>query len=234
MTLSIVIIDDEYLAIDILRDYSRRLGGIIIQQAFTRPAEALAWLQEHKVDLVLLDIQMPGLDGFALLQQLEEPPAVIFTTARHDHAVRAFELDVVDYLVKPVGFERFEKAIARVRDYVEYDAVLQKRKAAQKEFLVIKSDSRIVKIPISDIEYIEGLSEYVKIYTAQKNYITLAALKELVKLLPEETFIRVHKSYIVSTRSVQEYTSQTVRLPGNRTLPVGRVYKEMFLKKMGS
>jgi len=233
MILSTVIIDDEYLAIDILRDYSRRLGKLDIQQAFTRPGEALAYLQQHKVDLLLLDIQMPYLDGFALLQQLAVPPAIIFTTARHDYAVRAFELDVVDYLVKPIAFERFEKAISRARDYIEYGALLQQRKAPRNEFLVVKCDSKMVKIPFADIEYIEGLSEYVKIYTAEKTYITLAALKELITLLPADAFVRVHKSYIVATRSVKEFTSQSVLLPGSKTIPVGRVYKELFLKTMG-
>jgi len=233
MTLSAVIVDDEYLAIDILRGYSSRIEGLVIQQVFTRSADALVYLQQHKVDVLLLDIQMPYTDGFALLQQLAEPPAIIFTTARHDYAVRAFELDVVDYLVKPIAFERFKKAIARVRDYIEYGVLLQQRKTARDEHLIVKSDSKMVKIPFATIEYIEGLSEYVKIYTTEKTYITLAALKELITLLPDDGFVRVHKSYIVSTRSVKEFTSQTVLLPGNKTIPVGRVYKEMFLKKMG-
>lgn len=233
MNLSIVIIDDEYLAIDILRDYSSRLENLQIEQVFTRPDEALTWLQAHKVDLLLLDVQMPYLDGFALLQQLAVPPAVIFTTARHDYAVKAFELNVVDYLVKPIAFERFEKAIARARDYIAYGTLLQQQKTPANEFLIIKSDSRMVKIPFADIEYIEGLSEYVKIYTADKTYITLAALKELITLLPGDAFVRVHKSYIISTRSVKDFTSQSISLPGNKLIPVGRVYKELFLKKMG-
>jgi len=233
MTLSAVIIDDEYLAIDILRDYSRRLEGLVIQEAFTSADGALAYLRQHRVDLLLLDIQMPYIDGFALLEQLAEPPAVVFTTARHDYAVKAFELNVVDYLVKPIAFERFEKAVARAKDYIESGALLQRRKTAGNECLVVKSDARMVKIPFSAIEYIEGLSEYVKIYTTDKSYVTLAALKELITLLPGDAFVRVHKSYIVSMRSVRAFTSQTVLLPGNKTIPVGRVYKELFLKKMG-
>jgi two-component system response regulator LytT len=233
MTLSTVIIDDEYLAIDILRDYCSRLEGVTITKTFTRSDEALAWLQENDADLLLLDIQMPLPDGFALLEQLQRPPAVIFTTARHDYAVKAFDFDVVDYLVKPIAFDRFEKAIGRVKSWIEYGAVSQKPAMPSNDFLVVKSESRVVRIPFSSIDYIEGLSEYVKIYTADKSYITLAALKDLVNELPEAEFVRVHKSYIVCTRSVRAFTSQSVLLPGDKSIPVGRVYKESFLKRMG-
>ncbi len=231
MKLNCVIIDDEYLAIKILEEYISAIKSLHIASTFTRPQEALAYLQCHRVDLLFLDIQMPRLDGFELVKQLPEPPLIIFTTARHDYAVKAFDLDVIDYLVKPVPQERFEKAVKKAQEYIQF-----KRKdiplTETSDYLMIKADYRIHTIKLDDIEYIEGLSEYVKIHTPEKTFIPLAALKELAHQLPESRFIRIHKSYIVALGQITSYTSQSVHLKSNKELPIGRSYKPEFITRM--
>lgn len=221
-----VIVDDEYLAIAVLQEYASRMPALTVPQTFENPKDALVYLQQHPVDLLLLDIQMPYLTGFDLLQKLPEPPLVIFTTARHEYAVQAYELDVLDYLVKPIAFERFEKAIHRAMEYKEYRQ--QRREAAgpvASDHIMIRADHRIHKINLQDILFIEGLSEYVKIYTTGKMYITYAALKDLVAELPEQGFVRTHKSFIVHRAALKSFNSQKIFLVNDQVVPIGRAYK---------
>lgn len=230
MSLQCVIVDDEYLAIQVLREYITRLDNIRIQAAFTNPAEALLYVQNNKTDLLLLDIHMPYKDGFTFLQQLAYQPLVIFTTAGHEYAVKAYELEALDYLVKPISVARFEKAIRKAQEML----ALKKLKAEQATTgsLTIKSDYKLSKINVEDICYIEGLNEYVKIFTTGKTHITLASLKELSDQLPAGRFTRIHKSYIINTSLIASFNSNKVVLQNNIELPVGRVYKQSFLDRM--
>ncbi|MEO7992736.1 MAG: response regulator, partial [Chryseolinea sp.] len=148
MNLSCIIIDDEYLAIKVLEEYSSKIDELSILKTFTDPKEALLFLQQTKVDLLFLDIQMPYLDGFELLKQLPSPPLIIFTTARHDFAVKAFELDVLDYLVKPISSERFEKAVGKADEYLQ---LLAGRKSEKKNYIMVRADYQITKISVEDI-----------------------------------------------------------------------------------
>jgi len=231
MNLSCVIVDDEYLAIRVLEEYARQKGDLTIKATFIKSQEALEFLQSNKVDLLFLDIQMPQLDGFELLKQLPEPPMVIFTTARHDYAVKAFELEVLDYLVKPIPFDRFEKALKRAEEYSQFkNAVIINEKPV--DYLMIKADYRIHKIQLDQIEYIEGLGEYIKIHTPEKIYITLLALKDLIEHLPSEQFIRIHKSYIIPVSRILSYSRNEVKLIKGKDLPVGRAYKDAFIERL--
>ena len=225
MNLTCVIVDDEYLAIKVLKEYASRAGNLDIENTFTKPSEAVEYLRSHPVDILLLDIQMPEINGFELLKKLTHPPMVIFTTARHDYAVQAYELDVLDYLVKPIPFERFEKAISKAAEYKSYKMLAIDATPEQRDHLMIKADYRIHKVLFSQIEYIEGFSEYVKIHTPGKVYVPLAALKELSNQLPPSSFARIHKSYIVSIRQVDSYTHQSIQLKSGVMLPIGRSYK---------
>jgi DNA-binding LytR/AlgR family response regulator len=229
MSITCVIIDDEYLAIKVLEQYTTRIPGLTVAKTFTNPTEALAYLQQHEVDLLLLDIQMPYLTGFDLLEKLKHPPLVIFTTARHDYAVQAFELDILDYLVKPIAFDRFEKAITRAAEYRDY---LRFKDPSTAACIMIRADHRIHKVMLQDIAYLEGLSEYVKIHTEGKLYITHGTLKDLLGKLPASEFIRVHRSYIVSKAHISSYNKQAVQVRTGKELPVGRSYKEDFVKSM--
>ena len=229
MPTTCVIVDDEYLAVNVLQEYAARIHNLEVKKSFINPSEALHWLQQEPVDILFLDIQMPYLDGFSLLQQLKNPPMVIFTTARHDYAVKAFELDVLDYLVKPVSFERFELAVNRA---LEYQA-LKNRDIKPTDALMVKSGHRIHKVLFADILFIEGLNEYVKIHSTTATLITLASLKDLAAQLPADRFIRIHKSYIANRTSVKAFTSSKLLLTNGKELPVGRVYKEEVMKWLG-
>lgn len=232
MSLSCIIVDDEYLAIKVLEEYACDQQFLQVVKTFTDSRQAVAFIQQQPVDLLLLDIQMPYLTGFDLVKELPPQTMVIFTTARHDYAVQAYELDVLDYLVKPISKDRFEKAVQKAVEYHQYRKVWHEQKNATRNFLMIKSDYRIIKVLFDDIEYIEGLSEYVKIYTREKVFTTLAALKSLETELPASKFIRIHKSFIVAFSSIQHFNSRSVQLNNGNNLPVGRMYKHSFMQKM--
>lgn len=230
MKLTCIMVDDEYLATKILQEYALRIEGLIVEMTFTRPEQALDYLKNHSVDLLFLDIQMPKLSGFDLMKKLSSPPMVVFTTARHDYAVQAYELDVLDYLVKPISFDRFEKAMRKAMEFSGFKKILSPN--TNSGYLMIKADYRIHKIMTDEIEFIEGLSEYVKIHTREKTYIPLVALKDLAQQLPTTQFIRIHKSYIVSLAQVTSYNHQAVQLRNGKTLPIGRSYKADFLLRI--
>ncbi len=229
MSLSCVIVDDEYLAIKILEEYISRMDSIHLMHSFKNPLEAQDYLQKNKTDILFLDIQMPHITGVDLLKKLSSPPLVIFTTARHEFAVQAFELNAMDYLVKPISFQRFEKAIIKADQYLQLMKD-NKSSSALPGFLLIKSDYQIIKLMHDEIILIEGLSEYVKVHTTEKKIITLAALKDLETQLPSEKFIRIHKSYIVSLHHIKSYNASKVVISNGLQLPVGRVYKENLMK----
>lgn len=226
MNMKCVIADDEYLGIKILEEYIRKISFITVSATFKNPLEALEFLQKNEVDLLLLDIQMPYLSGMEMLKKLSHKPMVIFTTARHEFAVQAFELNVLDYLVKPFSFERFLSAVEKAKEYMELRMIDNE----QPKFLLIKSDYKMVRLPFAEIMLIEGLSEYVKVHTKEKKIITLAALKDLETQLPADEFIRIHKSYIISNKHISSYNNSQVKLSNGLDVPVGRVYKENFLK----
>ena len=231
MSLSCVIVDDEYLAVQVLEEYAKRVTNLSVKATFIKSREAVVFLQSNKIDLLFLDIQMPQLDGFELLKQLPTPPIVVFTTARHDYAVKAFELEVLDYLVKPVPLERFEKAVRRAEEYTRFkNPVTGNENPA--DYLMIKADYRVYKIQLDQIEYIEGLSEYIKIHTVGKTYITLLALKDLIDQLPSDQFIRIHKSFIIQIKQIESFNASEVTLSNSKVLPVGRAYKDDFVKIM--
>lgn len=232
MSISCIIVDDEYLAIKVLEEYISGIPDLQVIKTFTDSRAALAFIQQQPVDLILLDIQMPYISGFDLVKTLPPDAMVIFTTARHDFAVLAYELNVLDYLVKPISLERFEKAIQKALEFKQYRTVWNEQKNAARNFLMIKSDYRIIKMLFNDIEYIEGLSEYVKIYSGEKTYTTLAALKSLESELPADKFIRIHKSYIIALSAIARFNSRTISLHNGKELPIGRSYKEQFLQKI--
>ncbi len=230
MKLTCLIADDEYLALRILAQYIQANPSLELLAQCKDPATAWAFLEKNQVDLLLLDIQMPGMTGIELVRKLSYQPLVIFTTARHDYAVEAFELEALDYLVKPISPERFQKAIQKALQYAAQRA--KPPAPVPASYLSIKADYRVVQIPFNDILYIEGLSEYVKIYTPVKKYITLAALKDIEQQLPALEFIRIHKSYLLAKRQIASYNTTSVILQSGTALPVGRKYKDDFIQAM--
>jgi DNA-binding LytR/AlgR family response regulator len=231
MKISCIIVDDEYLAIRIIKNFAEQSGKLEVAATFTNPVEALSWLASNTIDLIFSDIQMPGLSGIEFVKKLVTRPAIIYTTARHDFALQAYELDIIDYLVKPIAYERFEAAVQKCIRFIEYNKMNTSGKQ-HTGYLLVKADYKVIQIPHAEILLIEGLSEYVKIHTAAKKHVVLTALKDLIEELPADDFVRIHKSYIISKKIILAYNSTSIQTTDNRDLPVGRTYKENFIRFM--
>lgn len=222
-----IAIDDEPLALDIIENYISKLQELKLEGRYTNPLEALEVLNKNTVDLLFLDIQMSELSGIQLLKALPNPPVVIFTTAYQKYALEGYELDVADYLLKPIPFERFLKAVNKVKDLLS----LQRNTAEQnplKDYIFVKSDYQLVKINLDDIIYIEGLKDYVKIFAGTKPIFAHQNMKSIESKLTND-FLRIHKSYIISLKKIESVQKNLVRIAGLE-LPVGEMYKEQLFK----
>lgn len=231
-----LIVDDEELARNLVANYIDRLPYLKIVGQSGNPLEAMVILQQQKVDLIFLDIQMPELTGIEFLKTLPSKPLVIFTTAYKDYALQGFNLDVIDYLLKPFRFERFLQAINKVSNILveeESNSVLLSNsyQNSTKNYLMIKADSRQYKIEYKDIFYIEGMKEYVGYHTTEGKKLSLESLKNLEIKLPEKDFVRVHKSYIVNIRHIKAIESNLLYV-GDKQIPIGMSYKGSFFKKI--
>jgi len=229
-----LLVDDEFPSLKILENFALKLAECEVVGKCTSGAEALEFLQKKEVDLLFLDIQMPGMTGIEMLTKLEKRPVTVITTANHDKALDAYNLDVVDYLVKPFSFDRFQRAVERAKAQLSYILIDQKDILEKPDYINVKSDYKVVKILLDEIKYIEGLGEYVKIVLDKNFVVTLEALKNLEKILPEQTFVRIHKSYIANTKYIRTITSTTVTLKDGQSLPVGKVYKDDVKAKLKS
>ena len=229
-----IIVDDEPYAREILKDYSGRTECLDLVALFSKPAEAMSFLTTNCVDLAFLDINMPEIDGLTLMRSLENPPAVIFTTAHREYAIDGFELRAVDYLLKPVSFERFLKAVnhfhaLRSKQTAEMgtDSTPQERE----KFILVRENKKTHRIMFNSILYIESYGEYLRFYTDSKRVMTLGSLVNLERSLPGDMFHRIHNSYIINLSKLNSYTSYSADI-GNKELPVSRKYKHAFLEKI--
>lgn len=231
-----LIVDDEYMARLLLEEYVRKLPSLTLTGSCTNALEAFHLLQNHSVDLLFLDIQMPYLTGLEFVQTLRNKPAIVFTTAYAEHAVEGFRLDAVDYLLKPFSFERFVQAVNKAIDFVSFhrqpDSKQPSSGSPVTDHFFVKSDGKLVKICFADILYIEGLKEYVSIYTADnQRIITLQSIKNLETLLPEGAYLRIHKSYIISLARIDAIVGNQVEIR-KKPLPIGATYKEELMKRL--
>ncbi|MBR9922108.1 MAG: response regulator transcription factor [Bacteroidetes bacterium] len=228
-TIKTICVDDEYLALQLLESYISRVPELELQATFKSPMEALSYLKANPTDLLFLDVQMPVLSGNNLLKVLSNPPLTIFTTAYSDYAPEAFDLNAVDYLIKPFSFERFlqgiEKAQKQLIPPVENGPTPNEFHSGSSEFLVVKVDGRTRKIFLKDIRFIEGLKEYVRIHTADQRFVTLERLQYLEETLPHPAFLRVHKSYIVARDKVLSIEGNLLEVGSDR-IPVSRSRRE--------
>ncbi|TNE58740.1 MAG: response regulator transcription factor [Bacteroidetes bacterium] len=224
MSYRCLLVDDEHLALALLEKYVHQIPDLEWVASCKSPVQAVELLQREPVDLLFLDIQLPLMSGINLLKHISSRPVTIFTTAYAQHAHEAYDLDAVDYLLKPFSFERFEHAVQKAR------AVLQNRQPASGPagMLTVKADRQLIKIPFADIVYIEGWKEYVKIYTTTGKVVTLESLRNLENILPASHFLRVHKSYIVSKNQVQKFDGD-VLVVGAARIPVARARKRSVL-----
>lgn len=237
-----IIIDDEPLAIDIVESYVQQVGGIEIIAKCTNPLEAITLLNKHQVDLVFLDIEMPNLTGIDLVKTIDNIPQFIFTTAYPEYALDGFNLNATDYLVKPIPFHRFLKAISRAKEKYELEnkvvvnapAVEATTKPIVDNFIFVKSEYENIKINIDTIVYLQGLKDYIKIYTSdnQKPVLTLSSFKDILDKLPASKFIRIHKSYVVSIEHIKAIQKSKI-LVGDIRVPIGETYKETVMKRLG-
>ncbi|HKJ79144.1 MAG TPA: LytTR family DNA-binding domain-containing protein [Prolixibacteraceae bacterium] len=224
-----LIVDDEPLARDLMRHHLQKLENLEIVAECHNAVKALEKLQEHKIDLMFMDIQMPQISGIDFLKTLTNPPKVIVTSAYPEYAINGFELDILDFLLKPVTFERFLKAINKFYQLRQPEAPNLPIPATPEEFVYVKENRKMLKIYLNEILYIEGLSEYVKIYTENRKMVTKASLTNLEGTLPAQEFLRIHKSYIVSLSKIEAFTSSAIDICG-KELPIGRSYKSNVLE----
>lgn len=228
MTLKSIIIDDEPLARKLLQDFAGKVSFLEISDSFSNGVEALQYLQQHEVDLVFLDIQMPDITGLELLKTLTSPPRVIFTTAYAEYAVEGFNLDAVDYLLKPFDFPRFLKAVNKV---MKLQLLKNQPKARvnqqEDDFLFVKDGRELVKVYFDEIDYIQGQKDYVLFKTKSKKLLSLMNMKDLERDLPKERFLRIHQSYIINILQIQSVSSDQVRVAGE-WLSVSQSYKQAF------
>ena len=228
--ISCVAIDDEPLALVVLQDYIGKVPTLELKRSFTDAFAALDFLKREDVSLVFLDIRMPQITGIQLLKSLPKPPLVIFTTAYSTYAVEGFNLDAIDFLLKPFEFDRFLKAVNKASEYLNY-----KDKPYISEsygFIFVKSDYQIVKINTDDIRFIEGMDDYVKIFTNEKMVLTNIPMKEILKKLPQSKFVRVHRSFIVPLNRIESVRNKRIKID-DKIIPVGDSYAEGFYKILG-
>jgi two-component system, LytTR family, response regulator len=227
--LNCLIVEDEPLARNLLKDYVEKVSYLNLVEACSSPLAALDILRQESIDVLFLDIQMPELTGISLLKTLQKRPYVILTTAYSQYALEGYELDVVDYLLKPITFERFLRAVDKVSQRKSSGAseVVQLEVEASAPFVFVKDGTKLVKIRLDDILYVEGLKDYVTIHTREKKVVTLQRLKTLEDLLPTAKFIRIHHSYIVSVGAIEVIHKGEVQIAG-AMIPISDSYRKTF------
>jgi len=230
-----LIVDDEPLARELIRGHVEKLENFEIVAECSDAMKALNVLREKTVDLMFMDIQMPQITGIAFLKTLKHPPKVIITTAYREFALEGFELDVVDYLLKPITFERFLKSVNKFyqtnQDEVQLVTGSNSERTVEESFIYIKENKKVVKVYLSEIRYIEGLSEYIQLFTDKRKIITKTSMSLMEEKLPKENFLRIHKSFIVSIPKIEAFTTNTIEIQG-KELPIGRSYKNAVLSAL--
>lgn len=224
MNLNCLIVDDEPVAREGLKEYVNKIPFLQLAGVCKSALEAGQILSKHTIDLVFLDIQMPDMTGLELVQSLSQKPLIIFTTAYREFATDGFELDAIDYLVKPISFQRFYKAANKALS-------ISSNQEVKEDYFFIKADGKYVKIKFDSILYLESAKDYLFIYTEQKRYMTLLSLKKVEHSLPEDHFLRVHRSYIVAKEKVDMIDGNQLIIQGKK-IPVSRNMQEEIFSKL--
>lgn len=218
-----VIVDDEPLAIEILQAYVEKIPWLECVATFDTGIEVISYMNENSIDLLFLDIQMPDLSGIQLAEHINGKCDIIFTTAYHEYAVEGFELEAVDYLLKPISFDRFLKAVHRAQR--QNDKVA----AEISDYIFVKSEYKIKKIELADILYIEGMKDYLRIVTKQEKVMTLQSFSKLVPVLPASKFVRVHKSFVIALDAIDSVEKSKIKVR-DRFIPISESYRETFFE----
>jgi DNA-binding LytR/AlgR family response regulator len=232
MKIKCVIIDDEPIAREIIRDYILKIPELEIIAEFNKPTEALVFLNENITDLLFLDINMPEINGINFANSLSDPPSIIFTTAYREYAANGFELQAVDYLVKPIPFERFLKAVNHYFKLRSKSAEITTSEIPEKpeeEFILLKDSKKTHKVHLGDIKYIESDGDYIRFFLENRKIMVRGSLTSMEATLPTELFLRIHNSYIINLKKVNAITLYSVEIDGTE-LPISRSHKENVLK----
>lgn len=233
MSIKCLIIDDEPLAIEVIASHLKQIAEVDLLGTFQHPLKAFEFVKDHQVDLIFLDIEMPILTGVDFVKSLENPPKIIFTTAHRDYAVVSYELNVIDYLLKPISFIRLFKAINKYKELIGSKAFdPPKEDDSSHDHIYVNSNKKFIKILFDEILYVESIKDYVRIHLNDRNVITKGSIGNFLEKLPKK-FIRIHRSFIVNTTKVTAFTSLDVEI-GAKEIPIGTSYKNdtiNFLKE---
>lgn len=233
-TIRCLIVDDEPPAREIIRRYIQEVPTLELAGECANALQAFALLQQQQIDLLFLDIRMPQINGNDFLKTLKNPPKVIFTTAYTEYALEGYELDVVDYLMKPIPFDRFLKAVNKAyqQAIVKHDSSASTAEEKNESFVYFRADRKMVKVMLHDIRYIESMKDYVKVFTRDSTIITKQSISSVEEMLPEREFVRVHRSYIVSLKHIKTFTSELIEID-KAEIPIGKLYRNGVLKVLG-
>ena len=224
-----LVIDDEPIARKGILEHIKEINFLNAVGECKSPIEATSFLQKNKVDLLFLDIQMPKMNGIDFLKNNVSLPPVIFTTAFSEYAIEGYELDILDYLLKPISFNRFYKSALKAKEFIE--GKLLPKPSEKDDFFFIKSNQKIEKIFNQDVLYIEGMANYIIIHCKEKKYVSYLTFKSLEEQLPPQLFIRIHRSYLVAVNAIRSYNHEELTLP-NITLPISKNYKELVMEHL--
>ena len=229
MNITSLIVDDEQLARELLREYIEQTPELSVIGEAAKGKDAVEMIDTMKPDLIFLDVQMPGMTGFDVLDEIEHDPFVIFTTAYDQYAIKAFEKNAVDYLLKPISFERFLMGVNKIfqLNLQPVNGNQQSKESnpeSNQPFLYLRSDRKMVKVLFNEILYVESLKDYLKIVTTGKIIITRQSISSLEQMLPKDAFLRIHRSYIVAVNRIDSYNGETIDIAKNE-LPIGRLFK---------
>lgn len=223
-----IAIDDEPLALALVKEYISKISFLQLSGVFTDAVEAKAFLEKEKTDLIFLDIQMPDINGIQFYLSMPQKPMVIFTTAFSEYAVEGFNVNAIDYLLKPFEYDRFLKAAYKAKEYSDF----MQNQEIRLSSIFVKADYQLVKINLKDVLFIEGLDDYIRIHLAEnKTVLTLMSLKAITEKLPSQEFVRIHRSYIVALDKIEKVNSRKVVIAG-KEIPVGISYAEEFSRSI--
>jgi DNA-binding LytR/AlgR family response regulator len=230
LNISCLIVEDEPLARNLIAEYVSKVPFLHLVKACSSPIEAMNLLRQNQIDLLFLDVQMPEITGISFLKSLQKKPHVVLTTAYSEYALEGYELDVIDYLLKPITFDRFLKAVDKVsqRMATGTPATPSDKIAEQaSDYIFVKDGTKLVKIRWADILFVEGLKDYVTIHTRQQKVVSLQRLKVMEEQLPKDKFLRIHNSFIVAIDAIEVIHKDKVQI-GEHQIPIGETYKKSF------
>ena len=231
-TFNAIIVDDEPIARDIIRTHLEKLPKLIVKAECKNAIDALAVLKAEHIDVVFLDINMPEVSGLSFGKLINKDVKLIFTTAHREYAVEGFELQAVDYLLKPISFERLKKATDKLTGFIqETEQKIRVKTDTPSDFTFVRADRKMVKVNFDDISYVESLSDYIKIHTNTDTVVTRETISNFEAKLPKLQFIRTHRSFIVSISSIVSFTNEYVEVP-NKAIPISRSYKEEVVLRL--